>query len=413
MADRSPIPAQLRQLIKKADSAAIKADAVIKQAIRDIRGELGIIAKERPIGASAAEREKIFSAIRKKMEKLKKRLNDLLKASLNYAGKKAAERAQVETGVEVKYSKRHADEVVALISPAQGANVAAVFTDKMETRVIDSLRRAVVSAFQENAVAGGSLKSLSRIIGEKWQAAAKQNETFTFTDAAGRRWDTRTYLNMNTRTNAMRVYNDLLVENIAKASGSDLVRVSRGGDPKCKGCGPWEGIILSVSGETNGFPTYDEAKAAGCFHPNCVHTLEAVDETADAAEIARQAKHPFTAELIDDPELQASRRRDIDEARYIDAGRTQEEARLAVSRDYLADTIRTGLLVDNAGSIVKSLTDGQIEAICRGGAVPSFTPAKKNEAEVYKRGSRGGVVHCKRTATAADILRIMGVEGED
>ena len=34
---------------------------------------------------------------------------------------------------------------------------------------------------------------------------------------------------------------------------------------------PWEGKILSLTGKTPNFPTLEEARAAGLFHPNCRH----------------------------------------------------------------------------------------------------------------------------------------------
>jgi hypothetical protein len=50
--------------------------------------------------------------------------------------------------------------------------------------------------------------------------------------------------------------------------GHDLVKVSthRGA---CELCQPWQGKILSITGKTEGYPTLEEAKAAGLFHPNC------------------------------------------------------------------------------------------------------------------------------------------------
>jgi len=52
--------------------------------------------------------------------------------------------------------------------------------------------------------------------------------------------------------------------------GHDLVKVSthRGA---CELCQPWQGKILSITGKTEGYPTLEEAKAAGLFHPNCRH----------------------------------------------------------------------------------------------------------------------------------------------
>ena len=413
--DVSPIPEQLRRLIRRADATAAKADSVIREAIRDIRGALAVISMDEPIATSAAAREKAFALVRRKAERLRRRLDELSRAALDYAGEMAASRAGDATGLQVRYSRRHADEVIALVSPQQGENLAAVFTDRMARRVIDALRSAVVASFRENAVTGGTMKGLASEIGRKWQRAARRSETFAFTDAAGRVWDTKTYLTMNVRTNAMRVYNDLLVEDMAAATKSDLVRVSRGGDPDCDGCAAWEGVILSVSGKTEGLPTYDEAKAAGCFHPNCVHTLEPVDETADADEIARQKKHPYDdAEAATDPDAAAKRKRAIDEARYRDRGMTADAAKTAVDRDRLTDAIRDGLVVGNAEEVVAGLTDAQVAALCKGGRPPKFTPAKgtraKPDPERWNRGSRGGVVHARRDGlSAARLVEVCGL----
>ncbi|MEG1501987.1 MAG: phage minor capsid protein [Synergistaceae bacterium] len=55
------------------------------------------------------------------------------------------------------------------------------------------------------------------------------------------------------------------------AHGEDLVIVTSH-TTTCKKCSPWGGKILSLTGETKGYPTMEEAKASGLFHPNCRHT---------------------------------------------------------------------------------------------------------------------------------------------
>ena len=394
-----PVPAQLRQLIRKADALSEKADAVVRRAVREIRAELALLAKESEIATSAAAREKAYESVKKRMAKLEKRLSELLRANLRYAGEKAAERAQRETGLRVEYSKKRADEIVALISPDQGENLAAVFTEKMQKRIIGNLRMAVVSAFRENAVAGGKMKDLAKLIDEKWQRAAKDGETYVFTDAGGHIWDTKTYMQMNTRTNAMRVFNDCLVDGIARATGSDLVRVSYGGDPHCSGCKPWEGRILSVTGKTKGYPTYEEAKAAGCFHPNCTHTLQAVDDAVDAGDIDAQKGVP-APDKVDDPLKQAFDIR-VEKAKRDGV----KDAKMFVMRDILKDAIRNGCPFEGADSAVDGLTDEEVEEIVIDGKAPEFTPTKGREPEAYNQGKNGGVVHIDRDRITADAIR--------
>jgi hypothetical protein len=56
----------------------------------------------------------------------------------------------------------------------------------------------------------------------------------------------------------------------------DLAQVSITGEG-CEVCQRWEGQVISLYGNTPEYPTLDEAETDGLFHPNCQHTLEAVD----------------------------------------------------------------------------------------------------------------------------------------
>ena len=410
------IPYQLRRLIAKADASAVKADKVVAQAIREVRAELAVLAKETDIAGSASAREKAYEMIRRRMAKLSKRLDDLLRASFKYAGKAAAERATQETGVVVRYSKAFADEVVGLISQEQGENIAAVFTEKMGKTIIQNLRMAVVSAMRENAVAGGTFKGLARLIDEKWQKTAKRGETFVFTDAGGRVWNTRNYMMMNVRTNAMRVYNDCLCEGMERA-GFDLVRVTYGGDPHCRSCFPWEGRILSSSGKDRDFPSYDDARDAGCFHPNCVHTVQAVDPTVDADEIELQRKHNGRWGGEPPEDMDADRYELDIERKVRELGLTREQARVAVDRENLTDEIRNGLMVEDAPDVVAGLTDEQVTKLCPNGNPPQFVPAKgtkkKPDHERWNHGSFGGAIHIKRDGfTVERLLKVAGISVE-
>jgi hypothetical protein len=54
--------------------------------------------------------------------------------------------------------------------------------------------------------------------------------------------------------------------------GHDLVKISTH-SRACPLCVPWQGRILSITGKTDGYPTLEEAKAQGLFHPNCRHAM--------------------------------------------------------------------------------------------------------------------------------------------
>ena len=401
--------------MRRETTAANDAEAEIRKAQRAIKRDILALTRELDVGGSADARETVIAAVQRRIAHLEKRLARVENAALEYAARAAVADGSQKAGVEVRYSKERADEMIGILAGKRGKNLAAVFTENMAANVIDALRTATVSALRENAVAGGTKKELARALEEKWLGAAKDGENFQFVDAGGRVWDTKTYVAMNVRTNAMRVYNDSLADTIGRATGSDLVRVSSGGDPDCRLCFPWEGRILSLTGKTEGFPSYEEARDAGLFHPNCVHTLEAVDELLDEEEIALQKAHPVDMETATPEELDENRY-EIDQDRYRRQGMDEEQARLAVDRDNLEAEIRNGLLREDARQIVDGMTDAQVTALCKDGNPPSFEPTKKATRddphaadEKWRHGSRGGTVHIDRHATLDRILDVCGV----
>jgi hypothetical protein len=90
-----------------------------------------------------------------------------------------------------------------------------------------------------------------------------------FKDRSGRMWNMRTYTEMVARTTTMEAHLQGTANRLVE-QGHDLIKVSthRGA---CELCQPWQGKILSITGKTEGYPTLEEAKAAGLFHPNCRH----------------------------------------------------------------------------------------------------------------------------------------------
>lgn len=123
-----------------------------------------------------------------------------------------------------------------------------------------------------------------------------------FTDSAGRRWSLDAYAEMATRTAASRMHLSSQLSMMAQA-GNDLVIVDNPGmTPSCPRCLPWEGAVLSLSGNGTGASTITdadgirraadikgslaEAVAAGLMHPQCRHSLSAWAEGAGAVATA-------------------------------------------------------------------------------------------------------------------------------
>ena len=122
-----------------------------------------------------------------------------------------------------------------------------------------------------------------------------------FKDRSGRMWNMRTYTEMVARTTTMEAHLQGTANRLVE-QGHDLVKISthRGA---CPLCAPFEGKILSITGKTPGYPTLEEAKAAGLFHPNCRHAYGLyidLDKEIEELEIELEA-----AETYDTPEVDA------------------------------------------------------------------------------------------------------------
>lgn len=404
------MPPELQQVMTTADALVQKAKGAVLSAARDIQKEILYLAGELNIAGSSDAREAVFAQVSKKIAKLNKRLSALFAYMDETAVKEAGAAASSGIGLEVKISNAHAKEIISAVTRGGSARLAATMTRAMNDNIISALRDATVSAFREQAIGGLTNAEMKKVLLQKWKAVAKDPANLQFVDKRGRVWDTDTYINMNVRTNAMNVYNDALVENIGKATGSDLVMVSRGGDPDCRLCFPWEGRILSITGKTKGFPTYDDAKRAGLFHPNCVHTLEPVDEDLDADEINLQKQFKPPAEMT--PKAMDEQRYEIDiNRKMLKNGLTVEQAKIAVDRDNLADSIRQGLIEENAEKIVAKLTDEQVNALCPDGNPPKFEPIKNNGGEaVWNKGSNGGTLYIdKKTLTTSRLIAVSNI----
>lgn len=91
-----------------------------------------------------------------------------------------------------------------------------------------------------------------------------------FIDKSGRGWRLESYVEMSVRSTtahaAVAAHTDTLV-----ANGQDLVMVSNA-PQECEQCRPWEGEVLSLTGDTKGRKTLQQATSAGLFHPGCRHS---------------------------------------------------------------------------------------------------------------------------------------------
>lgn len=147
-------------------------------------------------------------------------------------------------------------------------------TGNMRKADVAFLRETSATVFREASVTG---KTREEVSNELLGKILSRPEKFKFTDAGGRVWDNRTYVEMLGRTVLHNAGREAYFDTCAE-KGKDVVRVTVSGD-SCPACAEWENRLLSISGNTPGLPTVADAQAAGLLHPNCTHSFVAVGDS--------------------------------------------------------------------------------------------------------------------------------------
>lgn len=122
-----------------------------------------------------------------------------------------------------------------------------------------------------------------------WKAGTKgylddllKNGVTGFTDRGGHVWNLKTYTETVIRTGVMETHLNATANRLIE-SGHDLIKISSHSKP-CDKCKKWEKKTLSLTGKTKGYPTLEEAKNDGLFHPRCRHTFSiSIDIDAEIA----------------------------------------------------------------------------------------------------------------------------------
>ena len=181
-----------------------------------------------------------------------------------------------------------------------GLHLAAAKTDQMKASDIRQLRSVVAQVFTEAPVVGWTGREQQRQLRDRILDAVDGDglRSWQFIDRSGRRWQNANYFNMLSRTVpaivARESYADAMLEAGVEAGDPtlfDLATIEGGGDP-CPVCASWRGVIISLSGSDERFPSKQDALDAGVWHANCVCSTVIVDRTVDADAIAKQGGLP-------------------------------------------------------------------------------------------------------------------------
>lgn len=329
---------------------AAKTNAEVSDLIKAHSGDEGV-------ATSAAERQKVYNAILYKYKALAQ--------SWGYSFDKAVEKQNVSTAKATARAlpkgRNHpkpltADQKVTALNGRTVQKMVAAATQSMGENAVRHLRNAAVAVFNKAKIEGKTDREIQKALAEAWDAEAGDQETHRFVDKSGRSWSNAAYLQMLTRTTLATVHRNAEINTLV-GNGCDLARISGdGGGDVCDACQRWEGKVVSLTGATRGFPTLDEAKADGLFHPNCVHRIEYLDEdeieealeasgqkkvAQEAAEEERnedelERKRESAAKARAAKAAKAAKEREEDEAARIEKERAEREAK---AEQGLADAI--------------------------------------------------------------------------
>lgn len=134
-----------------------------------------------------------------------------------------------------------------------------------------SFQKEVRAKLAEGTITGETRKDI--VAATKQQL--KDRGLTALTDKGGKNWTLDRYADMLARTKLTEARN-AGVANKMLENDQDLVQVSINGSDH-QACADWEGKVVSVTGKNNDYPSLDEAEADGLFHPNCRHTINAVE----------------------------------------------------------------------------------------------------------------------------------------
>ena len=128
-----------------------------------------------------------------------------------------------------------------------------------------AIKYKLQTIISEGRADGKTLKEI------KGMVANYLNEKSIFLlDTAGRKWDATKYSELFARTEMMNTYNQGAVNRMLTRE-QDLAQITSYPSCECDICKAWEGVVVSLTGKTEGYPTMDDAYDAGVFHPNCKH----------------------------------------------------------------------------------------------------------------------------------------------
>lgn len=177
----------------------------------------------------------------------------------------------VKVPIKTGFNRIHREAIQALVSDTAEAFAKSIQGVSRSARQLMSqaTKDILTQQLATGQISGDALKKVQKqLVG-----TLQQQGLDALVDKGNHSWSLDRYTEMLIRTKQVEARN-LGLKNRFAENGFDLVQVSSHGANDV--CRAWEGQVLSITGESKGYPTLREAENSGLFHPNCKHAINAV-----------------------------------------------------------------------------------------------------------------------------------------
>jgi len=134
-------------------------------------------------------------------------------------------------------------------------------------QVDDIFRTLTLESIRGSVVGYESVQQAAR----RLQESLVERGITGFIAKNGAKWNLSTYAEMVATETTKQAFREGTINRLVE-EGEDLVTISHHARA-CPICVPWEGRTLSLSGESGRYPSLNDARGAGLFHPGCKHVI--------------------------------------------------------------------------------------------------------------------------------------------
>lgn len=160
-------------------------------------------------------------------------------------------------------------------------------TSNTKRRVKRIVRQVAAERLRQQRDGSLSSRTTSRRLERDVRQRLGDAADFAIRDALNRRWRLRVYAEMVARTKLTETHFES-TRNEAIEHGAFYAVVSNHANP-CEKCAPWQSRIVKLTSDASGnYPTLDEARSSGLFHPHCKHSISPVRSVDLLPESIRQ-----------------------------------------------------------------------------------------------------------------------------